>query len=88
MGGDCDLVLANRRPAEAASDLVSANRDAAESPTGSSRRVPEPCASRALRAREADRDTERGGKRAYPCVSRPFSQDSLQFHHLFVFTVT
>lgn len=62
MGGDCDLVLANRRPVEAPSDLVSANRDAAESPSGNSRRVPEPCASSALRAGEADRDTERGGK--------------------------
>lgn len=62
VGGDCDLVLANRRPVEAASDLVSANRDAVESPMGNSRRVPEPCASLMLRAREADRDTEQGGK--------------------------
>lgn len=62
MGGDCDLDLANRRTAEAASDLVSANGEAAASPIGNSRRVPEPCASLMLGAREADRDTERGGK--------------------------
>lgn len=62
MGGDCDLVLANWRTAEAASDLISANGEAAASPIGNSRRVPEPCASLMLGAREADRDTERGGK--------------------------
>lgn len=62
MGGDCDLVLANRRTVEAASDLVSANGETAASPIGNSRRVPEPCASLMLGAREADRDTERGGK--------------------------
>lgn len=62
MGGDCDLVLTNRKTAEAASDLVSANGEAAASPIGNSRRVPEPCASLMLGAREADRDTERGGK--------------------------
>lgn len=62
VGGDCDLVLANQEPVEAASDLVSANRDAAELPMGNSRRVPKPCASLMLRAREADRDTEHGGK--------------------------
>lgn len=62
MGGDCDLVLANRKTAEAASDLVSANGEAAALSIGNSRRVPEPCASLMLGAREADRDTERGGK--------------------------
>lgn len=62
MGGDCDLVLANWRTAEEASDLISANGEAAASPIGNSRRVPEPCASLMLGAREADRDTERGGK--------------------------
>lgn len=45
MGGDCDLFLANRRPRAVASDLVSANHSAVQSPVGNSRRVPEPCAS-------------------------------------------
>lgn len=81
MGGDCDLVLANRRPVEAASDLVSANRDAAESPTGNSRRVPEPCASLVLRAREADRDTEQGGKQTTHASYGRFHGINNQFNH-------
>lgn len=62
VGGDCDLFIPNGRPGEAASDLDSANHGAAQSPVGNSRRVPEPCASVVLRAREADRDIEQGEK--------------------------
>lgn len=50
MGGDCVLVLANRWPNEAPSDLVWANQRWAESPMDNSVRVPGPCADSTLRA--------------------------------------
>ncbi|KAL6100212.1 uncharacterized protein ACO6RY_01869 [Pungitius sinensis] len=56
VGGDCDLVLANGRAAEAASDPDSANRDAAGPPLGNSWRVPRPRASPVFLPREARRD--------------------------------
>lgn len=50
VGGDCVLVLANREPNEAPSDLVWANQRWAKSPIDNSVRVPGPCADSTLRA--------------------------------------
>ena len=57
MGGASDLFLANRRQRAAASDLDSANRSAAHSPVGNSRRVRGTCASLESSSRGASRDS-------------------------------
>ena len=65
VGGASDLDLANGSREAPESDLLTANRGAAQSPVGSTRRVPGPCASDVQREKERERE---GGKTGIFCV--------------------